>query len=193
MRIFCFTFFLFAVVSGLPGVPLAAPIRSASGAANGTPMQIRAGEICGDPFTRAGLNNGISPKLLYAIARRESGLRPFALNVDGQAVFPPSRDHALTSAIRAKSNVDVGLMQVSYTIWKSRYGLSIADLLNPYRNVETGARILRRLLDFHPLDFLKAVGKYHTGNAEIGRDYSMGVLREWVKAGFDLQICWEEA
>lgn len=153
----------------------------------------RAGEICADPFTAAGLRHGVSPKLLYAIALHESGLRPLALNVDGAARFPASRTEALKLAAAARKNVDVGLMQVSHTIWRDDFNLSLADLLNPFTNVQVAAQILRSLFRDSPGDMFMAIGRYHTGRIGPAREYSRDVLRRWAGIRPKLEICWSGA
>lgn len=111
------------------------------------------------------------PRQLQAIAFAESGRTndqgliepwPWALNIEGQALFPTSQDEAvaLLSAHQDRS-VDVGLLQINI-LW---HGHRVADpkaLLDPVPNLEIGAAILKEALASAPGDLTAGIGRYHS-------------------------------
>lgn len=86
----------------------------------------------------------LSPLLLYAIAKVESGLNPQALHSDADGTY------------------DIGLMQISST-WLpilQRFGISAQDLYNSYTNLQVGAWILAQNVRQYGATW-KAVGAYN--------------------------------
>ena len=115
-----------------------------------------------DPFTYASQATGVPVQLLVAISRVESSHHPWALNIDGQAVYPRSREEAEEILKKAPDNVDIGHMQVNYRIWGKRLGLTKAQLLDPHISAWAGAVILRYYLTQY--SFWEAIGRYHSGD-----------------------------
>lgn len=87
-------------------------------------------------FEEAGKAYNLSPKLLWAIAYKESRLSPKAINRSNK-----------------NGTYDIGIMQINsiHLKWlKKDYSISEADLLNkPKLNVFVGAMILRKCFDRH--------------------------------------------
>ena len=94
-------------------------------------------------FDRAGDMYSISPELLEAIARVESGLNPAALN--------RNRD----------GSYDYGLMQIN-SRWQDILGGNWQYLSEPCYNVMVGSWILRQCIDRYGYTW-DAVACYHTG------------------------------
>lgn len=117
-----------------------------------------------DPFTDASRVTGIPVQLLVAISRVESSHHPWALNLNGEAVYPRSREEAEKILGSAPENVDIGLMQVNFRIWGRRLALTKIQLLDPYLNTWAGAVILRHYLSQYP--FWEAIGRYHSGEKD---------------------------
>lgn len=114
----------------------------------------------------------IPPRVLYAVAWAESGLRltsdqirpwPWTLNVHGRGERYASRE-ATWQAIRShlaagRRSIDIGLMQINWR-W---HGKTLGDpwrALDPLNNLRTGARLLRDLYRKSG-DWSVAIGRYH--------------------------------
>lgn len=128
----------------------------------------------------------LDPLLLYAIALTESGRPdgegrikpwPWALNVEGKALFAGTREEAVTllETYRGRS-VDVGLLQVN-TRWHGHRVRHPAFLLDPEINLTVGARILKEALDASPGDLTAGIGRYHSSRQHQARRYARTVVR----------------
>lgn len=120
------------------------------------------------------------PKALaLAIARTESGCRPWILNLAGRDVRPDSREKALRlarTALHSGRSFDVGIMQVN-AYWIRKYRWPLEQVLEPATNVRIGVWILAQEIRRHGLNW-KAVASYHTPlhkNPERGRVYARTV------------------
>lgn len=149
------------------------------------PAPVLAIGLTQSPWRQIADTVGVDPFLLYAIALTESGRPegknliapwPWALNIEGQAFFPASRDEAinLLAAHHGKS-VDVGLMQVN-SKWHGHRVTSLHDLLEPTTNLKVGAAILREALDSEPGNLTVGLGRYHSASPERGRAYAQTVI-----------------
>lgn len=102
---------------------------------------------------------GIDPALLLAIAQHESGLRPQAVNQNGNGTR------------------DIGLMQINST-WLptlAKYGIEQQTLMDPCVNAYIGAWILKQAIARYGATWL-AVGAYNAASRDkqiryIGRIY----------------------
>jgi soluble lytic murein transglycosylase-like protein len=132
-----------------------------------------------DYFTEACLRWGVPKTLALAIARHESGMNPWAVNVAGRAFIPSDKKTALRLIDVAKhwnKSFDVGLMQVN-SQWLKKWGISPQEALDPRINIILGVRILGQAIERHGLSW-KAVASYHTPQDERGKRYFMAVLRK---------------
>ncbi|TIV11207.1 MAG: lytic transglycosylase domain-containing protein, partial [Mesorhizobium sp.] len=76
---------------------------------------------CEPEILRAADRYGVPAGILYAVGLTETGkkgsLQPNALNIEGKAVFPRSRDEALVTFENArregKTLIDLGCMQIN--------------------------------------------------------------------------------
>jgi soluble lytic murein transglycosylase-like protein len=127
----------------------------------------------------------VPPKLALAIARVESGLHPWAVNVAGRGYKPQSREEAsaiIAEAWAAGRSFDVGLMQIN-SYWMRRYGLDPHILLDPKKNATMGVWILAKEIERFGLNW-QAVASYHTPvakNPERGRLYALAVIQQMKK------------
>lgn len=132
-----------------------------------------------DPFTYASQATGIPVPLLVAISHVESSHHPWALNIEGDGVYPQSQEEAEKILRQTHDNVDIGLMQVNYHFWGRPLGLTRTQLLDPYINAWAGAIILRFHLSRYP--FWEAVGRYHSGNEGRKIGYAWKVYRALIQ------------
>lgn len=123
--------------------------------------------------------------MLHAIALTESGRTndqgliepwPWALNIDGQAFFPGSKNEAAALlATHHDQSVDVGLLQIN-TRWHGHRVAALETLLDPATNLEVGAAILKEALASAPGDLTAGIGRYHSNHPKRARSYAHTVL-----------------
>ncbi|AMD93393.1 lytic transglycosylase domain-containing protein [Desulfomicrobium orale] len=105
----------------------------------------------------------VSSRLARAIAKTESNLHPWAVNVAGRAYYPDSAEAALRIIADAKEkglSHDIGLMQIN-SRWLTQLGISPETALVPANNVTLGVYILALEIRRHGYNW-KAVGAYHS-------------------------------
>ncbi len=135
-----------------------------------------------DIITEACILWKVPPRLALAVAKVESGLNPWAINVAGRSYQPKTREEAseiIDRAWKQGASFDVGLMQVN-SYWMRRYGLDPHMLLEPRNNAVMGVWILSKEIERFGLNW-KAVASYHTPvskNPKRGRTYARSVIRQ---------------
>jgi len=136
------------------------------------------GSFSPDVFTRASSATGIPVELILAVSHVESGFQQSAINVAGRSFQPSSRYEAEWILKRSGDNVDIGLMQINWGHWGKRFGLSKADLLDPWLNVLLGARILEYCVRVSG-SWRKGVAFYHSPHEARQREYVEKVWRSY--------------
>ncbi|WP_067271074.1 lytic transglycosylase domain-containing protein [Mitsuaria sp. 7] len=120
-------------------------------------------------FVLAGERYGVSPLLLKAIARQESGLNPAAVNRN------------------TNGSTDIGLMQInsSWLPTLARHGVKEGDLNVPCANILVGAWILGS--NFRSMGrTVDALGAYNARDPVKRQAYARQVLRHYVALNEEL-------
>lgn len=146
--------------------------------------------ICEREFPRASKRHGVPVAVLAAVGMTETGrgdgLRPYALNIAGDAIYDLSRNEAIVEFYKARSKgiklIDVGCMQINHHFHKQHFR-SVNEMLDPARNVDYAARFLRRLYE-QEHNWTRAVARYHAGdeNTPAQKRYVCAVMGKLVKA-----------
>jgi len=152
----------------------------------------QAGNACESEMARAAAAHGIPLGVLYAVGLAETGrgdsLSPYALNIDGKAVYSLARDEALRAFEAARKRgagmIDVGCMQINHRYHAHAFA-SVADMLDPPQNVAYAARFLRRL-KAREGSWTMAVARYHAGpdNDAAQKRYVCRVIANLAASGF---------
>jgi len=133
-----------------------------------------------DPYSSAAASAQVPLDLLVAIAGAESGYHPWALNVAGRQKYCRSRAEA-ERLLASNDNVDIGLMQINWSFWGRRLGLSKNELLDPRVNLLCGARILRKCLDGGGGDIWRRISDYHAGTTSTRNRYNQRVYSSYIQ------------
>lgn len=112
-------------------------------------------------FSQAGQDFGVSPRLLMAIAKVESGFDQDAVSVN------------------KNGSRDVGIMQIN-SWWKGHFGAELWKKIetDTKTNIRAGAYILSECISKHG-ETWKAVGCYHSMNEER-QEFYIGKISEVV-------------
>ena len=151
-----------------------------------------AANACEPEILRAADRYGVPAGILYAVGLTETGkrgsLQPNAMNIDGKAVFPSSREVAMNLFVAARKKgakfIDVGCMQINHHYHAAAFA-SVGDMFDPHRNVDYAARFLVDLHRRH-LSWSMAVARYHAGpdNDPAQKRYVCRVIANMVASGF---------
>ncbi|MCY0093528.1 transglycosylase SLT domain-containing protein [Hoeflea ulvae] len=147
--------------------------------------------VCEAEILSAARTHGVPPGILHSVGLTETGrkgsLYPYALNIEGRAVFAKSRKEAIREFDRArtegKSLIDLGCMQINYRYHGAEFA-SVDEMLDPRANVDYAARFLARLHARHET-WTMAVARYHAGpnNDPAQKRYVCRVIANLVATG----------
>ena len=147
---------------------------------------------CEREILSAAAKYGVPAGILYSVGLTETGrkgsLQPYALNIEGKAVFAGSASEALQEfdAARARGAklIDMGCMQINHHFHGKEFP-SAAEMLNPRRNVDYAARFLANLHARHET-WTMAVARYHAGpnNDPAQKRYVCRVIANLVATGY---------
>lgn len=147
---------------------------------------------CEAEIVRAAKTYDIPVGILYAVGLTETGhkgsLQPYALNIEGKAVFarnPAEAERIFATARRnGKSLIDLGCMQINHRYHASAFR-DVAEMLDPRQNVDYAARFLVDLRRRHE-SWSLAVARYHAGpdNDPAQKRYVCRVIANMVATGF---------
>lgn len=140
------------------------------------PFLANASDLFDEPCKRY----GIPKKLVLAIAKTESSLDPWVINVAGRDYRAKSREQALSIIHAAKArglSHDMGIMQIN-DWWLRKLNISPETALEPENNVTLGVWILAREIRRHGYNW-KAVGAYHSPTPWRQQQYAHRVARHY--------------
>lgn len=147
---------------------------------------------CEREILSAAARYSVPAGILYSVGLAETGrrgsLQPYALNIEGKAVFARSEPEALSifASARAagKKLIDLGCMQINYYYHHQAFA-SPAAMLDPHRNVDFAARFLANLHARHQT-WTMAVARYHAGpnNDPAQKRYVCRVIANLVATGY---------
>ena len=130
--------------------------------------------------------------ILYSVGLAETGrkgsLQPFALNIEGKAVFAElgsTGDADIPFGAReGRQLIDLGCMQINYHYHHEAFA-SVAEMLDPHENVDFAARFLADLHARHQT-WTMAVARYHAGpdNDPAQKQYVCRVIANLVATGY---------
>jgi soluble lytic murein transglycosylase-like protein len=156
------------------------------------PAAAAAGNACETEILRASERYGVPVGILYAVGLTETGrkgsLQPYALNIDGRAVFKTSRREAIAEFQAARLEgarlIDLGCMQINHH-YHSEHFSDLNDMFDPRSNVDYAARFLTKLKARHA-SWSMAVARYHAGpdNDPAQKRYVCRVIANMVATGF---------
>jgi soluble lytic murein transglycosylase-like protein len=148
--------------------------------------------LCEREMLRASEKHGVPVGVLYAVGLTETGrgdtLRPYALNIEGDASYDMDKDTALRRFASARARgaklIDVGCMQINHHFHAEHFR-SVEQMLEPAANVDYAARFLKELKTREG-SWTMAVARYHAGpnNDPAQKRYVCRVIANMVAAGF---------
>ena len=148
--------------------------------------------ICERHMVLAAKAENVPLGVLYAVGLTETGrkgsLHPYALNIEGKAVFAASETEALAAFAKARKRgkklIDLGCMQINHHYHGDRFR-SVSAMLDPEQNVKYAAHFLSRLRRQEG-SWTMAVARYHAGpnNNPAQKRYICAVIRNLVATGF---------
>lgn len=123
--------------------------------------------------------------LLLAVAKTESNLELYVLNIDGRSIIPANKVDALKTIHKALdegiTNIDIGPAQINYR-WHKHNFSSVEEMLSPEANIKYAGKLLSRLRKIHG-NWHKAIRLYHSSKPKYHRQYSRKVVLCWL--GFE--------
>lgn len=121
---------------------------------------------CAEAAGNAEQTWGLPPGLLLAIGDVESGLTPYALNVEGRSIHPDSMADAIVTVrnhqMAGVRSIDVGCFQVNLR-WHPNAFAYLEQAFDPTANALYAARYLSELYG-QSGSWTNAVGLYHSTN-----------------------------
>ena len=147
---------------------------------------------CEAEILRAAERYDVPAGILYAVGLAETGrkgsLHPYALNIEGKAVFAGSAREAESEFRKARSRgvklIDLGCMQINHHYHSAQFA-TLGHMLDPRTNVDYAARFLARLKQRHGT-WSMAVARYHAGpdNDPAQKRYVCRVIANLAATGF---------
>lgn len=133
-------------------------------------------------ISNAEKEHNIPKGLLLAVAKTESNLEAYALNISGRPHLFKDKNIASQTIRRALdegiTNIDIGVAQINYK-WHGHKFSSIDDMLSPEVNIKYAAKLLAKLKQQHG-NWHRAIRIYHSSKPKHNRQYSRRVVLCWL-------------
>jgi soluble lytic murein transglycosylase-like protein len=112
--------------------------------------------------------------LLNAIAKIESGIKPYAVNASKIPYYFSEKAKAekfiLDQLKKGHKNISVGCLQLLYVAHKGEFGHSVGNMLDPEKNIRYAAKLLKKLRNKYG-SWGMAVRKYHSNSPSKASAY----------------------
>lgn len=109
---------------------------------------------------------------------------PWTINAQGKGRYFATKDEAVKAVeeLQAKGvkSIDVGCMQINL-MYHGKEFKNVAEALDPYKNVEYGAKYLKKLYKRKGNDWLKAAMAYHSGVLKKALRYKKKIVVAYSK------------
>jgi soluble lytic murein transglycosylase-like protein len=148
--------------------------------------------VCERHMIAAAKSYDVPLGVLYAVGMTETGrkgsLQPYALNIEGKAVYTKSAGAGVAqfqkARRRGKKLIDLGCMQINHHYHGDKFA-SPEEMFDPEKNVQYAAEFLR-VLRRQEGSWTMAVARYHAGpnNHPAQKRYVCEVIRNLVASGF---------
>ena len=146
----------------------------------------------------------IKKHLLTTIANVESGrwnqkkqrntAWPWTVNAKGKGYFFETKQQAIAAVKKMQSegvkSIDVGCMQINLAYHPDAFE-NLEEAFNPYKNVEYGAKFLKKLYSQKGNDWNKAATSYHSSSPKKAKKYAhklSKVYKSIVQASLDDKV-----
>lgn len=156
------------------------------------PDALAGANVCEREMMQAARRHDVPLGVLYSVGLTETGrkgsLQPYALNVEGKAIFATGSREALRHFEEARRSgaklIDLGCMQINHHYHAGHFA-SVSAMLEPGANVEYAARFLKQLRAREG-SWTMAVARYHAGpnNNPAQKRYVCRVIANMVATGF---------
>ena len=101
---------------------------------------------------------------------------PWTINAQGKGRFFETKQQAIAEVKRLQSlgikSIDVGCMQINLSYHPDAFD-DLEEAFNPYKNVEYGAKFLKKLYTQKGNDWNKAATAYHSSLPQKAKKYAM--------------------
>ena len=128
---------------------------------------------------------GVPPVNVAAVARQESGFHPYAIRDEttDRSHYPATREaaEALATRLTAQGHLlGIGLMQLTPP---ANFGLSIAEALDPCKNMKAGAELLAANFKLEWQALMRALSRYNSGSPTRAEAYAKRVVAQAQRNG----------
>ncbi len=101
---------------------------------------------------------------------------PWTINAQGKGRFFETKQQAIAEVKRLQTlgvkSIDVGCMQINLSYHPDAFE-NLEEAFNPYKNVEYGAKFLKKLYKQKGYDWNKAATSYHSSLPQKAKKYAM--------------------